>query len=187
MLKLLSLKGMTNSEQHVNIKNKYYRHMKLNNTIIFGICILLGFSQCKNTKELAYSLEADSSFKIEKAVYREWIGGVKGARGTTIEIVIDNQNITVDSLYFRNHPIVAELNKLEDNKLQIIGNISKGSTPDIIMHIDPKKEYANKAPEILAKFPFELTSDELVMRYMENNKTSYLKIKLIKQKTQFYQ
>jgi len=161
--------------------------MKLYSNIFLGIFILLGFSQCSSSKNTVEMFVENPSFKIMKAVYTNWIGGVQGVRGTTIEIIINNQEIVIDSLYFRNQVIAAELNNLEDNNLQIIGNIINRSTPDLIIHKDPKEEYGNKPPTMDSSFLFELTSDELVIRYLEKENIKYLKIKLTKGKSRFYQ
>lgn len=161
--------------------------MKLNRNIIFGIFILFGFSQCISSKNTVDMFVKDPSFKIIKAVYTDWIGGVQGVRGTTIEIIVDNQDVIIESLFFRNHVIKAELNNLENNNLQIIGNIINSSTPDLIIHKDPKEEYGNKPPIMDSSFLFELASDELVISYLEKENIKYLKIKLTKGKRRFYQ
>ena len=48
MLKFLSLKGITNSEQHVSVKNNKYQHMK---KIISIFILLIAFTACENEKK----------------------------------------------------------------------------------------------------------------------------------------
>ena len=63
MLKCLSPdnyrdKGMTNSEQHVNVKNNKYRHMKTTSipSLIILTLIVLSFTYCSQKKKYKYTI-----------------------------------------------------------------------------------------------------------------------------------
>lgn len=152
-----------------------------------GILLLLLFVQCGGLKKVSYELQREASFQILKAEYKNWVGGVEGVRGTTFEIVINNSNIVIDTVYFRERKIAPSVKVLNKTSLQITGNISSKSKPVLILHKDPKQEFGNVAPAKNTNFPFELRKDELVLNYYENNRMKYLKIKLIKTETRFYQ
>lgn len=166
--------------------------MKLMIQISMSFFTLLIFSQCKSSEKV---LDKVQPFKIESATYSDWIGGVKGVRGTTIKIVVTNMNVNIDTLYFRGNKIIPELIKLENNKLQIVGNIINKEKQILVLHSNPKQEYGNKPPvKTDTNFPFELASDEIVISYIftstplsDHKMIKYFKIKLTQEKTQLFQ
>ncbi len=79
--------------------------------------------------------------------------------------------------------------KTSDQKQIVTANFSKNTfvERDIIMDSDPKKEMANKAPNVTITFPFELTDNECVISYFVKNKKHYYKLTNIKKtKTIYY-
>ena len=152
-----------------------------------GILLLLLFVQCGGSKKVSYELQRNASFQVLKADYKNWIGGVEGVRGTTFEIVINNPNIVIDTVYYRGNKITPNVKILNKTNLQITGNIRSKSKPVLILHKNPEQEFGNVAPTKNTNFPFELLKNELVLSYYQNDKIKHLKIELIKTETRFYQ
>ncbi len=159
--------------------------MKFTIQILLYFIILLTFSECKNAK---ITLENKHLFKIESATYTNWVGGVKGVKGTTIELLVANQEVIIDTLYFRGNKIIPELKKTANGKLQIVGSIINKEKQILVLHSNPEQEYGNKPPiKSNTNFPFELASDEIIISFIENKTKKYFKIKLTQEKSVFYQ
>ena len=161
--------------------------MKTIFNILFGSALLLGFSQCVSSKEISNKLHINTAFSIEKAIYTDWVGGVKGGGSGTNVIVtikdIDSNNIEVDSLYFRGRKV-----KVEIKGSSYIGrfNSSLNQRQDKVLHSDSQKEFGNQVPKRETEIPFELEKDEAVISYREKGKLKFYKIKLEKGKEQLY-
>lgn len=155
--------------------------------IVFATVILFGLTNCSSSQKVVYELNSNAEFNVTKAEYYNWIGGVRGAQGTIVNIIIDSQNIKVDSLYFRGKVIVPEVKLQKNNAILIIGNIQDSSKPELILHKDPKQEYGNQGPVKSSNFTFELESNEAVIRFRKNNKTHFQKVLLAKGRTKTYQ
>jgi len=139
------------------------------------LVLLFSFLQCGSTK-----LDNKTHFTIHSANYKNWTGWQPGFHGINVQIQLNEKsNINFDSLYFRNKVVKVEL---KEGTL-IIANYttSKKKNSDIILHIDPKKEFKNKLPT-QKTIPFELSKNEAVLTYRFNGKTNYYKIKEIKKK-----
>jgi len=161
--------------------------MKSQKLNFIGILVLLLFVQCGGSKKVSYELQRKASFQVLKADYKNWIGGVEGVRGTTFEIVINNPNIVIDTVYFRGNKIKPNVKTVDKTNLQITGNLRSKSKPVLILHKNPEKEFGNVAPAKNTDFPFELRKNELVLSYYQNNKIMYFKVELVKAETRFYQ
>lgn len=159
--------------------------MRISKFVIVFIFTYIGLLGCLSTKSVAKNLKGNAKFNIVKATYFDWFGGVERAKGTTIKIIVDNQKIIVDSIYFRNQGLPVELRKLENNNLLIIANHSSMVKSDIVLHKQAQKEYGNKAP-VYNKFLFKLSQDEVVLSYFKKEKKEYLKIELIKEESKHY-
>lgn len=145
--------------------------------ILSILTIIVSFSHCGSNKFVK-----NPSFKVEKAVYNNWVGGQQGVSGTKLEIhLINAASINFDSLYFQNKITKVEVIKLDD-KLQLIGHFStsKRQNRDLILDVDPKKELQNTLPN-LEKFPFELKENEAILSYKKGQKRMYFKIENIKE------
>ncbi|WP_223267158.1 hypothetical protein [Polaribacter sp. IC073] len=145
--------------------------------ILSILTIIVSFSQCGSNKFVK-----NPSFKVEQAVYNNWVGGQPGVTGTKLEIHLKNAaSINFDSLYFQNKITKVEVIQLDD-KLQLIGHFStsKKQKNDIILDADPAKEFQNTPPN-LEKFPFDLKDNEAILSYKKGKKTVFFKILNIKE------
>ncbi len=135
--------------------------------------ILLSFSFCCSTKELA---KENHPFKVTSATYNTWVGGQPGVKGIKVVITIDNQDIELDTVFFRNNKIPlkrdisAELNTF-------VGVFTLPNTEkDYILHENPVNEYGNTPINKSLNIPFELKKNEAIVNYLLDNKTYYYKI-----------
>jgi hypothetical protein len=138
--------------------------------------ILLSFSCCKSSKaQTSNFVNSTKHFSVANAYYTNWVGGQPGIKGITIKVFIDNTTITLDSIYFRNKQAALKQNLIDNNK-PFICSITTSKSPDFILSDDPKKEYGNKAPNIVNNIPFQLKANEAVVSYNFNNTRFYKKI-----------
>ena len=155
--------------------------------IIFGSAILFGFSQCGNSKDIAYKVQEKSAFKIRKATYKEWVAGIRGGGGgVNVFFTIDgfdSSKITLDSVFFRGQKA-----KIEKNNSLYIGRFITEANQqlDMIISSDTDAEYGNKAPIKTVKFPFELKDNEAIISYKENGKQKYYKQELQREEPDLY-
>lgn len=144
--------------------------------------ILLGVSSCANGKKL----QEEPPVALQEAYYTTWTGGVKGAdSGFSLFIPAEEkEGIKLDSVYFRGRRAVIEKSGTSENLYVAYFKIpsEEGKAPDVIMHIDPRKEYGNKPPQLPEKIPFELEEGEAVVKYSKNGKENYFRITGIKKK-----
>jgi hypothetical protein len=154
---------------------------------IFSFIVIVIFIGCVGSKNLSIENEHQVNIQIISAEYSDWVGGVQNVAGISVKIIVNKQNLKVDSLYFRNQSLLPEFRKLEDGNLLITANLNKRVKPDYTLHKEASKEYGNDVPKRNVSFPFELNSDECILRYTHKKKTHLLKVKLEKGKTNFYQ
>ena len=76
---------------------------------------------------------------------------------------------------------------MNEGELEIVANFNKSVKPDYNFHSNPSKEYGNKVPKMNPRIPFKLNVDECILSYKEKNKDHFLKVKLEKGETIFYQ
>jgi len=154
--------------------------------IVSSILVVTTFTQCGS----AQKLDKKSPFTINKAYYQDWVGGRGTSKGTIVSIEFSNKTskkIIFDSIFFKGKVIKLEHSISEDKQLitgNFITNIQRDK--DIIMDIDPRKEMANKAPNVRINFPFDITDNECVISYSIKNKRHYFKLTNLKEERPIY-
>ncbi|PCI06646.1 MAG: hypothetical protein COB73_09765 [Flavobacteriaceae bacterium] len=162
--------------------------MKLFIQLFLAITLIFGLSNCNSTKPEVYQFQKETPFNIKKATYQEWVAGVRGGgSGITITLFMDDfdaSKIKIDSIYFRNYK-ASLLKRGEDYIANIKTKVNVHE--DIIIHKNPEKEYGNMAPVMNKKNSFDLSNEEAVICFKENNRHKYFKIKLTKAPVILYQ
>ncbi len=140
--------------------------------------ILLSFSFCSSTKGI---VKQNHPFKVTNATYNTWVGGQPGVRGIKVVITIDNQDIQLDSVFFRNKKM--PLKRVLYTELPtFVGVFSLPNTEkDYILHKNPINEYENTPNNKSLNFPFSLKKNEAIISYILENKTYYSKIEEVKE------
>ncbi|MDO9137688.1 MAG: hypothetical protein Q7U21_07670, partial [Lutibacter sp.] len=120
-------------------------------------------------------------FKVLQATYAISVGNQSDLVVNTLKITINNQEIKLDTVYFRNHK--APLKLVDSTKNSIFsGSFITSTTPhDYILHSDPKQEFGNKPPVTILNLPLELADNEAVVSYFYKNKINYYKISEVKE------
>jgi len=141
--------------------------------IVLIILISLNF-QCASSKT-NLALTTTKSFEVKTISFQEWYTGVNGeGTGTNVFVPIVNKadNVTIDSIYFRNR------------KGQLVRNygrytaVLKNNSPNYTFEKSDKRD----------DYPFTLTNNECAIRYVKNGETKYLKITdVIKKEGVFYE
>jgi hypothetical protein len=153
-----------------------------------AIISVILFLNCANTKQQLYHLEKQSPFKIEKATYHEWVAGVKGGgAGIDISLIIkeyDTTKVVLDSVFFRGKKA-----KIADSRGVFVAyfRLNSNLQEELIVPKNPQEKVL-ESDKAIKKFPFiNLTNEEAVVSFVENNKTKYIKIKLTKTPSVLYQ
>ena len=136
------------------------------------------FSQCSSSKKL----DKKAPITFAEVYCQRWVGGVEGAgSGMNFTILADNNELMLDSVYFRGRVTKLEYN---DKAKMYVGSFINAPTgpQDKVFSADPKEEYGNEMPKIPEKIPFELGDNECVVSYKSGDKTRYFKIENIKEK-----
>lgn len=145
--------------------------------ILISIIILLGFSFCSATKSNIKDPTKDTHpFKVTKATYNTWVGGQPGVKGIKIAITIDNTEIELDSVFYRNMKTKLQQEKDSLSPIFVGIFILPNTKKDYILHENSVKEYGNSPPNISPKSPFELKKNEAVISYLYKGNTYYYKI-----------
>lgn len=144
-------------------------------TIITVIVAATIFTQCSASKNNKI-VQIKPPFNVIKATYTSWVGGQPGIRGITVQVEIDNPNITLDSVYFRGLKSVLKIDKSTTMPIFVSSFVLPKKSKDFILDADPKKEYGNEPPRISTKFPFQLKKNEAVVSYFYKGKVRYFKI-----------
>ena len=139
------------------------------------LCLALlsvSFSQCATTMKL--QKEAPTNFGD---IYcQDWVAGVQGGgSGTNIYIEVKDENVVLDSVFFRGQTVKLETKPA--NLQLFIGRLkSEGNTNqyEVVSTSDQKEQ--------MEDFPFKLENDECVVSYKENGKIKYFKLTDIKEK-----
>ena len=143
--------------------------------------MLLGLTNCANGKKL----QEEAPIPLQEAYYTTWTAGLKGAdSGFTLFIPAeDRPGVKLDSVYFRGRSAVLQKSEAKPDLYLAYFKIPAKEKPgDVIMHIDPKKEYGNKPPQLPEKIPFDLEEGEAVIKYSRDGKEKYFRITGIKKK-----
>jgi len=142
-------------------------------TILLAVIIVLAFSFCSATKDISTE---NHPFKVTKATFNTWVGGQPGVRGVKVDIIIDNNEIQLDSLYFRE--MKSKLKKDSNaNPPVFVGVFTyKNLKKDYILHENPEKEFGNTPINKSLNFPFSLKKNEAIISYLHKGKIHYYKI-----------
>ena len=154
---------------------------KLASILILGI-VFVAFSFCSatksNTKE---AIQDNPPFKVIQAAYNTWVGGQPGVKGIKVTITIDNLEIKLDSVFFRNMKTKLK-SELNTEPPVFVGAFTLPNTKnDYILHENVVKEYGNTPPNITVNIPFELEKNEAVISYLYEGNTQYYKIENLKE------
>lgn len=125
--------------------------------------------------------QAQYPFKVLKATYANAVGEQPDLIVTTLKITVNNNEIQLDSVFFRSYK--APLQRVDNAENSIFaGSFTTSTTPhDYILSSDPKKEFGNKPPLKVSKLPFELKENEAVVSYVYKDKVKYYIISEVKQ------
>jgi hypothetical protein len=120
-------------------------------------------------------------FKVLEATYAKTVGEQPDLVVTTLKIMINNPEIKLDSVYFRNHK--APLKRVESDENSVFtGSFTISNLPhDYILDSDPKQEFGNKPPVMVSKLPFEIKENEAVVSYFYKDNINYYKILEVKE------
>ena len=83
-----------------------------------------------------------------------------------------DKSIALKKIYFRHHQGNIQEITPQNYKVDLV---TSDTINDLIMDINPTKEYGNKAP-IISKTKFDIKPAEAVLEYKLKNKTYYCKI-----------
>jgi hypothetical protein len=149
---------------------------------IFAIILLpLSLTFCGSTKKMTnVKLQDKPPFEIITATFNTWVGGKPNSKGYSVYVSINNPEIQLDSIYFRNLKSVFNLETVKSKKV-FVSSFVIPKQHDYNLDIDPKKEFGNKPPEVSIKFPFKLKENQAAVSYLFNNKTHYFIIENIKE------
>ncbi|KUO66411.1 MAG: hypothetical protein APF83_05860 [Lutibacter sp. BRH_c52] len=141
------------------------------------VALSIALFSCGTSKAKAQ----EHPFKVLQATFVNSGGEQPNLVKTTIKISIDNKEIKLDSVYFRNHK--APLKHVDSTENFIFaGSFTTSTTPhDYILHSDPKQEFGNKPSVTILNLPFELADNEVVVSYFYKDKINYYKISEVKQ------
>lgn len=147
-------------------------------SIAFITILSFTFFGCGASKAKAQN---EHSFKVLEATYANAFVEQTELVVTTLKIMINNPEIKLDSVYFRNHK--APLKRVESDENSIFsGSFTTSKIPhDYILDSDPKQEFGNKPPVMVSKLTFELKENEAVVSYFYKDKINYYKILEVKE------
>lgn len=144
-------------------------------TILISVFILFSFSFCCATKGSTKDImQKNPPFKVTKATSNTWVGGQPGVRGFNVVITIDNPDIQLDTIYFRDKKATLKKN-MNANLPTFVGVFTLPNTKhDYILHENPAKEYGNKPLKL--NLPFSLKKEEAAVSYVHEGTQYYFKI-----------
>jgi len=151
----------------------------MNKIISIGILTVTSifFLSCSSTKRVNENgFQKKPPFKVLTATYSKWIGGQPGVNGISVHISIDNPEILLDTVYFRNNSAKLKLDKSISNPVYVGSFVLPNTNKNFNLDIDPKKEFGNQVPNISQKIPFDLKETEAIISYLLKNKRTYFKI-----------
>lgn len=144
--------------------------MKGYKIIFFSVITAIGLTFCA----MKHELQTEFPQEIQSVFYQKV---KKGMESSVINFYIEFKkplaaNIKLEKIYFHNQESLVQEITPKDFKSSFLQSNKK---EDLIMDINPTKEYGNKAP-IISKTKFDIKSTEAVLKYKLKNKTYYLKI-----------
>lgn len=132
--------------------------------------VLISFAQCASNKP--YQLQKEAPFTVTQAISQTYLGGRQGNKGEQLTIRINDENIVLDSLFYKSRKL--KLNKNQEGNYTTKLSLSTGK--HYTMNSNPAEEYVNKAPVMDDNIPFKLTGNEAVVSYIKENVTYYYKL-----------
>ncbi|MDI5948504.1 hypothetical protein QLS91_05100 [Flavobacterium sp. LB2P84] len=136
--------------------------------LLFITAISLTFCAMKQ------ELQTEFPQEIQSAFYQKMKDGTDSG-GTHFYIEFKKPfaaNIKLKKIYFHNQESSVE----EITKNTFVAHFYQiNKKEDLILDIDPAKEYGNKAP-VIQKSKFDLKRNEAVLEYKKDNKTQFFKI-----------
>lgn len=150
---------------------------KMNKLMSIGVVISLVLTSCGTTKKSnEKGMENKQPFKIISATYSSGEGEQANVKEIQMLITIDNPEVQLDSVYFRNTKTGLKREISAPNHT-FVGNFLIADTQkDYNLHSDPQKEYGNTPPGTTSKIPFKLQKNEAVVSYVFNRERQYYKI-----------
>lgn len=120
-------------------------------------------------------------FKVLEATYAKTVSDQPDSVVTTLKIIINNPEIQLESVYFRNHK--APLKRVESTENSLFsGSFTTSTIPhDYILDSDPKQEFGNKPSVTVSKLPIEIKENEAVVSYFYKDNINYYKILEVKE------
>ena len=148
--------------------------------------LILLVTNCAMFKNNIPKLEKNPPFKVLEATYNAWATSDTIVKWYTVKVVINNDKINLDSVFFKNVKSKFKLDKTQSNKT-FISKISLPIPPhDYNLEKDAVNEFGNKPPKKTSKLlPFELNNNEAIISYLVNNKVKYYKVVLNNTETVF--
>ena len=145
--------------------------------IFLGVFLFFG---CSSTH-----LKNDNTLQVKDAYYYEWTGGVEGASGTTVVILIDNpDSLTPKYLYFLGKKTPLEVKKAQ-GITQWIAHLHSSEKSDMEMNKNKENEAKNLPPA--DGISLKLKEGEAIILYTDAGKSLQHKIdKIRKEKRVFY-
>jgi hypothetical protein len=151
----------------INIKN------------IFGLfslsILLLIASNCASSKDTkGIHFESTPPFTISEIFAQDWVAGVKeGGSGTNVHVTYENlnENLKIENGDFSKKILLVR--QVGNDSKVFVGAYKTVPGRDIIMDSDPVNEAKNTpAPA----FPFELGSNEAVIKYSVDGTAKFFKV-----------
>ncbi|MCO4820973.1 MAG: hypothetical protein KC469_02820 [Flavobacteriaceae bacterium] len=146
--------------------------------------ILMSFSQCSNVPKIEDKVPG----ALEEVFYMKWSAGVRGGgSGLNITVKLKDNNLELDSVYFRGKS--AKLILITGKEHTFIGRFlnEDHKKSSIILDEDPKNEFGNTLPVIAPKSQFDLKEDECVISYKAGSKIKYFMMKGVHEKSSMEQ
>lgn len=119
------------------------------------------------------TFQPTTAFKVKTISFQEWYAGIKiGGTGMNVFVPIVNKqdNITIDSVYFRNL------------KAKLVENYGRYTA--VLKNKSPY--YTFKKAEKDDDYPFTLDDNECAISYVENGETKYIKVTDMSEKRGVY-
>ena len=102
-------------------------------------------------------------------------------RGLKINITIDNPEIQLDTVFFRNKKMILKPSLISTSST-FIGVLTLSNTKtDYILHKNGGNEYGNKPPKVALNIPWKLKENEAVVSYVYEGNTHYYKIENVQE------
>lgn len=148
--------------------------------------LTMSVSNCKTTKTSNELKAAEMTQEITGAYYQKWVAGARGGgSGINLYIPVFREDLRFEKVFFRG--MVTAISKGDHEGREYYMGYFKtalNTKQEMTLDEDAKNEYGNKSPlqTEKVKMPFEISDDEAIITYIENNEEKYLKITGITEK-----